>query len=182
MYEVHIYTHILIIIYTYIVSCMKLGLLKSGRRVLGKWLGSLEGTQIWARMVFLHWPFQLSLSFSSFFSSFPPSSFYLLLSCSPLPSPFYFFHHFTFFPLLFPPFLFLSFLPLTGTQIHSSWGLCIWLCRMWDHPDPGGEPLGMWATEFEQHTTWTALYRSLWRQSIFNWCDDRQPFDISHIR
>lgn len=145
MYEVHIYTHILIIIYTYIISCMKLGLLRSGRRVLGKWLGSLEGTKKWARMVFLHWPFQLSLS-SSFFSSFPPSSFYLLLSCSPLLSPFYFFHHFTFFPLLLPLFLFLSFLPFTGTWIHSSWGLCIWLCRMWGHPDAGGEPLWMWAT------------------------------------
>lgn len=167
MYKVHIYTYILIIIYTYIISCMKLELLKSGRRVLGEWLGSLERTKVWARMVFLHWPFQLSLSFSSFFSSFPPSSFYLLLSCSLL-SHFYSFHHFTFFS--FPLFYFSLSSPLQGHEFTPPGG-SVWLCRMWDHPDPGGEPLWMWTTGVEQCTAWAALYRSLWRQSIFNWFD-----------
>ena len=93
---------------------MKLELLKSGRRVLGEWLESLERTKVWARMVFLHWPFQVSLSFSSFFSSFPPSSFYLLLSCSPLLSHFYSFHHFTFFS--FPLFYFSLSSPSQGHE------------------------------------------------------------------
>ena len=100
-------------IYTYIISCMKLELLKSGRRVLGEWLESLERTKVWARMVLLHWPFQLSLSFSSFFSSFPHSSFYLLLSWSLL-SHFYSFHHFTFFS--FPLFYFSLSSPLQGHE------------------------------------------------------------------
>lgn len=145
MYKVHIYTYILIIIYTYIISCMKLELLKSGRRVLGEWLGSLERTKVWARMVFLHWPFQLSLSFSSFFSSFPPSSFYLLLSCSLL-SHFYSFHHFTFFS--FPLFYFSLSSPLQGHEFTPPGG-SVWLCRMWWPSRSRG-----WASVNVNHWSW----------------------------